>query len=92
VQATWIVLWSLGTQDKGILGKYPLLRVPTDRSIKKSKAKKCIIELMLLHICGDININLTLTTNVNLATPSKGMQLVLNQPRATRAGQFADLM
>jgi hypothetical protein len=59
---------------------------------KESKTKKGIIKLVLLHIRGDIDINSMLITNVNLATPSKGMQLFLNQPRAARAGQFADLM
>jgi hypothetical protein len=59
---------------------------------KKSKAKKGIVKLMLLHIRGDIDIEATLVTNVIPATPSKGMQVVLNQPRAARAKQFADLM
>ena len=31
-------------------------------------------------------------TNIVLATPSKGMQVVLNQPCAARASQFADLV
>jgi hypothetical protein len=59
---------------------------------KESKAKKGIIKLMLLHIRGDIDINSTSIMSINLATPSKGMQLVLNQPCAARAGQFADLV
>jgi hypothetical protein len=49
---------------------------------KEFKAKKGIIKLMLLHICGDIDINSMLITNVTLATPSKGMQLVFNQSHA----------
>jgi hypothetical protein len=59
---------------------------------KESKAKKGIIKLMLFHTRGDININSMSITNVNLATPLKDMQLVLNQPCVARAGQFADLM
>jgi hypothetical protein len=49
---------------------------------RESKAKKGIIKLMLLHICSNININSTSIANKTLATPSKGMQIVLNQPRA----------
>ncbi len=59
---------------------------------KVSKANKGIIKLMLLHIHGNININSTSITNVTLATPSKGMQVVLNQPRAAQARQIADLV
>ncbi len=59
---------------------------------KESDAKKSIIKLMLLHICDNIDINSTLITNVTLATPSKGMQVVLNQIRAAQVGQFADLV
>ncbi len=59
---------------------------------KESKTKKGIIKLMLLQIHGDIDINSTSITNVTLATLSKGMHVVLNQPRAAQAGQFADLM
>jgi hypothetical protein len=68
-----------------------MLQLPGDID-KESKAKKGIIKLMLLHIRGDINNNSLLITDINLATPSKGMQLVLNQPHAARAGQFADLV
>ena len=46
--------------------------------------------LMLLHIRGNININTRLITNVTFASPSKGMQVVLNQPHTMQAGQFAD--
>ncbi len=53
---------------------------------KESEAKKGIIKLMLIHIRGDIEINSMLITNVNLATPLKGIQLVLNQPCAAQAG------
>jgi hypothetical protein len=49
---------------------------------KESKAKKGIIKLMLLHIDGNIDIDATTVTNIAPATPSKGMQMVLNQPQA----------
>jgi hypothetical protein len=47
---------------------------------------------MLFHICGDINIEATLVSNIIPAVPSKGMQVVLNQPPAAPASQFADLI
>jgi hypothetical protein len=47
---------------------------------------------MLFHIRGDINIEATLVSNITPAVPSKGMQVVLNQPLAACASQFADLM
>ncbi len=67
-----------------------MLQLPSEIN-KESKAKKEIIKLMLLHIRGDINIEATSVTNIVPATPSKGMQVVLNQPRAVRASQFATL-
>ncbi len=59
---------------------------------KESEAKKGIVKLMLFHISGDINIEATLASNITPAVPSKGMQVVLNQPRAACTSQFADLM
>jgi hypothetical protein len=47
---------------------------------------------MLFHICGNIDIEATLVSNITPAIPSKWMQVVLNQPRAARASQFADLV
>jgi hypothetical protein len=47
---------------------------------------------MLLHIRGNINIKATLVLNIIPAAPLKGMQVVLNQPRAAQASQFADLV
>jgi hypothetical protein len=49
---------------------------------KESEAKKGIVKMMLFHIRGDINIKATLVSNITPAIPSKGMQVVLNQPRA----------
>jgi hypothetical protein len=59
---------------------------------KESEAKKGIIKLMLLHIRGDIDIEATLVSNINQTTPLRGMQVVLNQPCAAQASQFADLV
>ncbi len=59
---------------------------------KESEVKKGIIKLMLLHTRGDIDIDSTLITNINPASPLVGMQVVLNQPRTVHAGQFADLV
>jgi hypothetical protein len=59
---------------------------------KESEAKKGIVKLMLFHIRSNINIETTLVSNITPAVPSKGMQLVLNQPHAACASQFADLV
>jgi hypothetical protein len=59
---------------------------------KESEAKKGIVKLMLFHIRGDIDIAATLVSNITPAVPSKGMQVVLNQPHTAHASQFADLV
>jgi hypothetical protein len=59
---------------------------------KESEAKKGIVKLMLFHICGNIDIKATLVSNIILAIPSNGMQVVLNQPCLAHASQFADLL
>jgi hypothetical protein len=59
---------------------------------KESKAKKGIVKLMLLHIRDDIYIEATLVSNINPATPLKGMQVVLNQSHAAQLSRFADLV
>jgi hypothetical protein len=41
-----------------------------------------IVKLMLLHIRGDIDVEATLVSNIIPAAPSKGMQVVQNQPPA----------
>ncbi len=68
-----------------------LLHLPA-KADKKSEAKKGIVKLMLLHIHGNINIEATLVSNIIPAIPSKGMQVVPNQPCPARASQFADLV
>ncbi len=68
-----------------------MLHLPAEAD-KESEAKKGIVKLMLFHIRGDIDIKTTLVSNITPAIPSKGMQVVLNQPRAAHASQFADLV
>jgi hypothetical protein len=58
-----------------------MLHLPA-KADKESEAKKGIVKLMLLHIRGNIDIKVTLVSNIIPAIPSKGMQVVLNQPCA----------
>jgi hypothetical protein len=59
---------------------------------KESEANKGIVKLMLLHIRGNIDIKATLVSNIIPATPSKEMQVVLNQLCAAQASQYTDLV
>jgi hypothetical protein len=68
-----------------------MLQLPSEID-KESEAKKGIIKLMLLLIRGNMNIELPTVSNISSAPPSKGMQVVLNQPCAAQASQFADLV
>jgi hypothetical protein len=68
-----------------------MLHLPA-KANKESEAKKGIVKLMLLHIHGDIDIKATSLFNIIPAAPLKGMQVVLNQPRAVQASQFVDLV
>ncbi len=68
-----------------------MLHLPA-KADKESEAKKGIVKLMLFHIRGNINIKATLVSIITPAIPSKGMQVVLNQPHAAQASQFADLV
>ncbi len=68
-----------------------MLHLPAEAD-NESEAKKGIIKLMLFHIRGNINIKATTVLNITPAVPSKGMQVVLNQPCAACASQFADLV
>jgi hypothetical protein len=56
-----------------------MLHLPAEAD-KESEAKKGIVKLMLHHIRGDIDIEATLVSNITPSVPSKGMQVVLNQP------------
>ncbi len=58
-----------------------MLQLPSEMD-KESEAKKDIIKLMLLLICGNINIESPTVLNILSVSPSKGMQIVLNQPCA----------
>jgi hypothetical protein len=58
-----------------------MLQLPSEID-KESEAKKGIIKLMLLLIRGNINIKSPTVSNISSVPPSKGMQVVLNQPRA----------
>jgi hypothetical protein len=49
---------------------------------KESKAKKGITKLMLIHACGTIDYKTLLVTDITLATPTPGMEVVINQPCA----------
>jgi hypothetical protein len=68
-----------------------MLHLPAEAD-KESETKKRIVKLMLFHIRSDIDIKATSVSNITPAVPSKGMQVVLNQPCAASASQFADLM
>jgi hypothetical protein len=57
-----------------------------------AESKNSIVKLLIFHIRDDINIEATLVSNITPAVPSKGMQVVLNQPCAAHASQFADLV
>ncbi len=47
---------------------------------------------MFLHIRGNMEIKATLVSNIIPAAPLKGMQVILNQPCAAQASQFAELV
>jgi hypothetical protein len=68
-----------------------MLQLPS-KIDKESEAKKGIIKLMLLFIHGNINIKSPTVSNISSESPSKGMQVVLNKPRAAQANQLADLV
>jgi hypothetical protein len=68
-----------------------MLHLPA-KADTESEAKKGIVKLMLFHIRGNIDIKATLVPNISPAVPLKGMQVVLNQPCAAQASQFADLV
>jgi hypothetical protein len=68
-----------------------MLHLPA-KADKESEAKKGIVKLMLFHIRGNMDIKATLVSNITPAVPSKGMQVVLNQPCTAQASQFADLI
>ena len=57
---------------------------------KKAEAEKGHAKLLILYVCGDINNKAI--TNIALAKPSKGMQLVMVNDRSGQASAFSDVM
>jgi hypothetical protein len=67
------------------------LQLPGDVK-KEVVAKDGINKLKLFHICGAINPESTSFDTLSFAPFSKGMDLVVNQPRAGQAGALSDLL
>ncbi len=59
---------------------------------KEVVAKDGINKLKLFHICGTINHESTSFGTLSFAPFSKGMDLVVNQPRSGRDGALSDLL
>ena len=72
-------------------GNIMTLQLPGDID-KEAEAKKGLVKRMLFHVRGNINIEAITMTNISAAVPSKGMQIIMNQNRASHASSFADLM
>jgi hypothetical protein len=66
------------------------LQLPADIE-KEVVAKDGINKLKLFHICGTINQESTTFGTITYSTFSPGMEIVLGQPRASRAGALSDL-
>jgi hypothetical protein len=67
------------------------LQLPGDID-KEAEAKEGLVKLMLFHVRGNVDIEATSVSSITTAIPSKGMQIIMNQNRASRASSFADLM
>jgi hypothetical protein len=67
------------------------LQLPADVE-KAVVAKDGINNLKLFHICGTINSESTYFDTPSFAMFSKGMDLVLSQPRAGWVGALSDLL
>jgi hypothetical protein len=67
------------------------LQLPGDVQ-KEVVAKDGINKLKLFHICGTINSESTSFKTLSFDPSSKGMDLVMNQSRAGRAGALSDLL
>jgi hypothetical protein len=84
-----------------LLVHYALLQAPATASAitlqlpgdveKEIVAKDGINKLKLFHICGTINPESTSFGTLSFAPFSKGMDLVVNQPRAGQASTLSDL-
>jgi hypothetical protein len=66
------------------------LQLPADIE-KEVVAKDGINKFKLFHICGTINPESTTFGTIANSTFSSGMEIVLGQPRASRAGVLSDL-
>jgi hypothetical protein len=66
------------------------LQLPADIE-KEVVAKDGINKLKLFHICGTIDPESTTFGTIAYSTFSPGMEIVLGQPRASRAGALSDL-
>ncbi len=66
------------------------LQLPADIE-KEVVAKAGINKLKLFHICGRINPESTTFGTIAYSTFSLGIEIVLGQPRASRAGALSDL-
>jgi len=66
------------------------LQFPADIE-KEVVAKDGINKLKLFHICGMINPESTTFGTIAYSTFSQGMEIVISQPRASRAGALSDL-
>jgi len=66
------------------------LQLPADIE-KEVVAKDGINKLKLFHICGMIDPDSTTFGALTCPTFSSGMEIVLSQPRASRAGALSDL-
>ncbi len=85
-----------------LLVHYPLPQAPATASVvtlqlpgdvkKEVVAKDGINKSKLFHICGTINPESTSFSTFSFAPFSKGMDLVVNQPRAGQAGALSDLL
>jgi len=67
------------------------LKLPGDDE-KEVVAVDGLTKLALFHICGDLNSESTSFGTLNLPSYSKGMDIVVNQPRAARAGSLSELL
>ena len=47
---------------------------------------------MFLHICGSIDYKTLLVTDITVATPSPGIEVVLSQPCAAQSTSLSDLV
>jgi len=66
------------------------LQLPADIE-KEVVAKDGINKLKLFHICGMIDPDITTFGTITYPMLSPGMEIVLGQPRASRASALSDL-